>query len=96
MASSSSRIWWAGTYHLAAHTDVVPGEWNGPRFLEQLFAGAITLTLAEGEKSKIFGSDREPRGRTLFQGVLRGSNSYFGRIDVLLAIHFSRKIDKSA
>ena len=40
----------AGTYHLAALTDVVPGEWNDPQFLEQLVAGAITLTLAEGEK----------------------------------------------
>jgi len=40
----------AGTYHLAALTDVVPGEWNDPQFLEQLVAGAATLTLAEGEK----------------------------------------------
>jgi hypothetical protein len=40
----------AGSYHLAALTDVVAGEWNDPEFLEQLVPFAASLTLAEGEK----------------------------------------------
>jgi protocatechuate 3,4-dioxygenase beta subunit len=39
----------AGSYHLAALTDVMPGEWLDPAFLAQLAGGAITLQLAEGE-----------------------------------------------
>ena len=39
----------AGSYMLVAVTDVEPGEWYDPDFLEQLAAAAMRLTLGEGE-----------------------------------------------
>jgi hypothetical protein len=39
-----------GSYLLAAVTDVEPGEWLDPAFLQKLVAGAIPLTIAEGER----------------------------------------------
>jgi hypothetical protein len=38
-----------GEYFVAAVTDVIPGEWDDPAFLEQLSAASARLTLAEGE-----------------------------------------------
>ena len=40
----------AGTYLIAAVTDVEPGAIGDPAFLEQLIAGAVKLELAEGDK----------------------------------------------
>lgn len=40
----------AGDYRLTAVTDVEPGEWYDPAFLEQLGAASIPITLAEGER----------------------------------------------
>jgi hypothetical protein len=40
----------AGSYRLAALTDIAPGEANDPAFLEQLVAASIPITLADGEK----------------------------------------------
>jgi hypothetical protein len=40
----------AGQYLIAAATDVEPNEWYDPAFLEQLVAGAVPITLTEGEK----------------------------------------------
>ncbi len=39
-----------GSYMIVAVTDVEPGEWFDPGFLEQLAAAAMRVTLAEGEK----------------------------------------------
>jgi hypothetical protein len=39
-----------GEYFLAALTDVDPDEWQAPAFLEQVVAGAIRITVGEGEK----------------------------------------------
>jgi hypothetical protein len=39
-----------GDYFLGALTDVQPGEWYDPTFLQQLAASAIRVTLGEGEK----------------------------------------------
>jgi len=39
-----------GEYLLAALTDVEPNDWNDAAFLQQLVAGAVKLTLADGEK----------------------------------------------
>jgi len=39
-----------GSYMIVAVTDVEPGEWFDPDFLEQLAAAAMRVTLAEGEK----------------------------------------------
>ena len=40
----------AGSYLIAAVTDVEPGAMSDPDFLEQLVAGAVKFELAEGEK----------------------------------------------
>jgi sarcosine oxidase gamma subunit len=40
----------AGDYRIAAVTDVDPGEWFDPAFLEQLFAASTLVSLGEGEK----------------------------------------------
>jgi len=40
----------AGSYMIVAVTDVEPGEWFDPGFLEQLAAAAMPVALAEGEK----------------------------------------------
>ncbi len=40
----------AGEYYLGAVTDLEPGEWQDPAFLEQLAAAAIKVTIADGEK----------------------------------------------
>lgn len=40
----------AGDYRLTAVTDVEPGEWYDPAFLEQLGAASIPVTLGEGEQ----------------------------------------------
>ena len=40
----------AGEYYLGVVTDVEPGEWTDPAFLDQLAAAAIKVTLGEGEK----------------------------------------------
>jgi hypothetical protein len=39
-----------GDYFLGALTDVQPGQWFDPAFLQQLAGSAIRITLAEGEK----------------------------------------------
>lgn len=39
----------AGEYFLAAVTDLEPGEWNDPAFLEQLVTFAVKVTLRDGE-----------------------------------------------
>jgi hypothetical protein len=39
-----------GDYRLTAVTDVEPGEWFNPDFLEQLAAASIPVSLKEGEK----------------------------------------------
>jgi hypothetical protein len=39
-----------GDYFLGALTDVQPGQWYDPAFLQQLAGSAIRITLAEGEK----------------------------------------------
>ena len=40
----------AGEYLVAALTDVEQHEWREPAFLDQLIAGAVRVTLAEGER----------------------------------------------
>lgn len=40
----------AGDYLMAAVTDVEPGEWFDPEFLQQLRAASARVTLAEGDK----------------------------------------------
>ncbi|HYN07064.1 MAG TPA: carboxypeptidase-like regulatory domain-containing protein [Vicinamibacterales bacterium] len=40
----------AGEYFLGAVTDLEPGDWQDPAFLEQLSAAAIKMTIADGEK----------------------------------------------
>jgi hypothetical protein len=40
-----------GTYSIAALTDVEPGEWNDPVFLEGLVNSSIKVTLTEGQKT---------------------------------------------
>ena len=40
----------AGEYYLGVVTDVEPGDWTDPSFLDQLAAAAIKVTLGEGEK----------------------------------------------
>jgi hypothetical protein len=39
-----------GDYRLTAVTDVEPGEWFDPAFLEQLLNASIPVILREGEK----------------------------------------------
>ena len=39
-----------GQYHLAAVDDVEPGEWFDASFLQRLLAGAMTITIEQGEK----------------------------------------------
>jgi hypothetical protein len=39
-----------GTYLLAAVTDVEPGQWFDPAYLQQLMPSAIRFTIGEGEK----------------------------------------------
>jgi protocatechuate 3,4-dioxygenase beta subunit len=39
-----------GTYYLAAVDDAEPGEWYDPAFLQRLVPGAMTVTIAQGEK----------------------------------------------
>jgi hypothetical protein len=41
----------AGEYFLAALTDLEPGEWQTPAFLEQVAPAAIKVVVAEGEKN---------------------------------------------
>jgi hypothetical protein len=41
----------AGTYLIAALTDVEFGEWYVPSFLESLAAGAVKVTIADGQKT---------------------------------------------
>ena len=54
----------AGEYFLGAVTDLEPGDWQDPAFLEQLSAAAIKVTIAEGEKKvqdiKIAGGTQLP------------------------------------
>jgi protocatechuate 3,4-dioxygenase beta subunit len=40
----------AGEYVLGAVTDLEPGDWQDPAFLDQLSAAAIKLTIGDGEK----------------------------------------------
>ena len=40
----------AGEYYLGAVTDLEPGDWQDPTFLEQLATAAIKVTIADGEK----------------------------------------------
>jgi hypothetical protein len=40
----------AGEYYLGAVTDLEPGDWQDPSFLEQLAAAAVKVTFADGEK----------------------------------------------
>ena len=40
----------AGEYRLTAVTDVEPGEWYDPTFLEQLMNASITVSVREGER----------------------------------------------
>jgi hypothetical protein len=40
----------AGTYLLAALTDIEPDEWRKAEFLEQLVPASVRVTLADGEK----------------------------------------------
>jgi hypothetical protein len=40
----------AGSYLLVAVTDVEPGEWYDPDFLEQLAAASMRISLSDGEK----------------------------------------------
>jgi hypothetical protein len=40
----------AGEYYVGAVTDLEPGDWQDPAFLEQLAAAAIKVTLGDGEK----------------------------------------------
>ena len=40
----------AGEYRLTAVTDVEPGEWFDPAFLEQLMSASIPVSVREGEK----------------------------------------------
>ena len=42
----------AGRYLLAALTDVVPGEWLDPSFLDHLVASAVAIVVAEGELTR--------------------------------------------
>jgi hypothetical protein len=39
-----------GEYFLAAVMDLEPSDWGDPAYMEQIAAGAIRLTIAEGEK----------------------------------------------
>lgn len=41
----------AGAYYLAALTDVEPGEWLSPAFLDQIAAGAVRVQIADGVKT---------------------------------------------
>jgi protocatechuate 3,4-dioxygenase beta subunit len=41
----------AGEYLIAALTDVEPGEWFSPAFLEQLLRSAVKVRVADGEKT---------------------------------------------
>jgi hypothetical protein len=40
-----------GEYVVAAMTDVMPSEWNDPRFLEQVALAGVKVTLRDGEKT---------------------------------------------
>lgn len=40
----------AGEYYMAAVTDVEPGEWFDPEFLQQLRGAAVRVTLSDGDK----------------------------------------------
>jgi protocatechuate 3,4-dioxygenase beta subunit len=40
----------AGSYRIAAVTDIAPGEANDPQFLEQLLAASVPFALKDGEK----------------------------------------------
>jgi hypothetical protein len=40
----------AGEYYVGAVTDLEPGDWQDPAFLEQLAAAAFKVTIGEGEK----------------------------------------------
>jgi protocatechuate 3,4-dioxygenase beta subunit len=39
-----------GEYYLAAVTDIEPGDWGDPAYMDQVAAGAIKLVFVEGEK----------------------------------------------
>jgi hypothetical protein len=39
-----------GEYYLAVVTEIEPGDWGDPAFMEQLAAAAIKITVSEGEK----------------------------------------------
>jgi hypothetical protein len=41
----------AGDYYLAALTDLAPGEWYDPKFLDGLVPAAVKLAVREGERS---------------------------------------------
>jgi protocatechuate 3,4-dioxygenase beta subunit len=55
----------AGEYYLAAVTDLEPGDWGDPAFMDQVAAAAIKITIAEGEKKvqdiRIAGGSPDPR-----------------------------------
>ena len=40
----------AGEYYVAAVSDMDPGDWGDPGFMEQVAAVAFKITLGEGEK----------------------------------------------
>jgi protocatechuate 3,4-dioxygenase beta subunit len=54
----------AGEYYLAAVTDLDPQDWGDPAYMEQVAAGALKITIAEGEKKtqdlKVKGSSASP------------------------------------
>ena len=41
-----------GEYDVAALTDLEPGEWNNPTFLEQLVGSSIRVTLTDGQVTR--------------------------------------------
>lgn len=68
----------AGEYYLAAVTDLDPQDWGDPAYMEQVAAGALKITIADGEKKtqdlRVKGSSEPPSA----------PSSYF----LLLGSHF--------
>lgn len=42
-----------GNYFIAAGEEALPGQWSEPVFLQRLVAGAVRVTLAEGEQKTL-------------------------------------------
>ena len=42
----------AGEYLMAAVTDVEPGQWNDPSFLDQLAAAAVRVVVTDGQQTR--------------------------------------------